>query len=71
MLHAGDDNEIGDGEDPEPPHAAVQAPDAPEGLLAALKTVSWWQVTPFAYSCIPNRHGDELYACAGQSVRYI
>lgn len=32
----------------EPAHAAVvQAPDSTDGLLAALKTVSWFQVTYF------------------------
>jgi len=35
----------------EPAHAAVvQAPDSTEGLLAALKTVSWFQVTYFSAS---------------------
>ncbi len=35
----------------EPAHAAVvQAPDSAEGLWAALKTVSWFQVTYFLAS---------------------
>ena len=35
----------------EPAHAAVvQAPDSAEGLWAALKTVSWFQVTCFPAS---------------------
>ena len=35
----------------EPAHAAaVQAPDSAEGLWAALKTVSWYQVTNFPAS---------------------
>ena len=38
----------------EPAHAAVmQAPDSTDGLLAALKTVSWFQVTYFSASGTP------------------
>lgn len=41
----GDGNGNNDGEDPEPAHAPAATPDSPDaGLIAALKTVSWWQV---------------------------
>ena len=50
-CHATGGTAEADEEAVEPAHAAVvQAPDSAEGLWAALKTVSWYQVTYFPAS---------------------